>query len=231
MSADTGMQLCKSSYEKDETALLQQARLLAAKTEDALRGGVTLVQLREKECAKSSYIKIAQVMINVCRKYDVPLIIDDDIDVAIDSGADGVHIGQCDGDVSVARKRLDEASFGNKERQRKILGVSAQTVEEAIKAERDGADYLGVGAVFATGTKKDADSVSAETLSQICRSVSIPVVAIGGITADNCASLFCTGIAGISVVSAIYAQNDAKAAAEKLYSVVEKSLNKNAGAE
>ena len=148
-------------------------------------------------------------------KYGVPFVINDEVSIAKDIDADGVHVGQSDMEAMDVRKVLGPD---------KILGVSAQTVEQAIIAEKHGADYLGVGAVFATGSKDDADDVSHETLKAICEAVSIPVIAIGGITKDNVSELAGSGICGVAVISAIFGQNDIKKATEDLKASVEKML-------
>ena len=153
---------------------------LYEQVEQALRGGATCVQLREKELGYEEFLREAVELKELCGRYGVPLIINDSVEIMLQSGADGVHIGQGDGDVTEIRKRIGPD---------KLLGVSAHTVEEAVRAERDGADYLGAGAVFATGTKPDAGSLSHETLQAICRAVSIPVVGIGGISEKNVARL------------------------------------------
>ena len=166
-----------------------------------------MVQIREKELGDAEFEKEALELQNLCKTFNVPFIVNDNVKLAVKIGADGVHVGQDDMNVIEARKLLGEE---------KIVGVSAQTVEEAILAEKQGADYLGVGAVFPTGSKLDAIEVPHETLKAICSAVKIPVVAIGGITKDNLGELKGTGIAGISVISALYAQKDIKAAAEDL---------------
>ena len=182
-------------------------KTLLEQTTDALRGGATMVQIREKELDDAEFEKEALELQNLCKTFNVPFIVNDNVKLAVKIGADGVHVGQDDMNVIEARKLLGEG---------KIVGVSAQTVEEAILAEKQGADYLGVGAVFPTGSKLDAIEVPHETLKAICSAVKIPVVAIGGITMDNLGELKGTGIAGISVISALYAQKDIKAAAEDL---------------
>ena len=151
----------------------------------------------------------------LCRRHRVPFVIDDNVDIALAVDADGVHVGQHDMEAGNARKLI-----GND----RILGVSVQTVEQAILAERKGADYLGVGAVFPTGSKADAENVSIETLKEICRAVSIPVVAIGGINRDNVMKLSGTGICGIAVISAIFAQPDIERAASELKKLVLKMV-------
>ena len=149
----------------------------------------------------------------LCRDYKVPLIINDNVEIALKMNADGVHVGQSDMEAGAVREKLGPD---------KILGVSARTVEQALLAQERGADYLGVGAVFATGSKADAAELPHETLKAICEAVSIPVVAIGGITAENISQLKGTGICGVAVISAIYAQNNIKEAAEELKEAVDK---------
>jgi thiamine-phosphate pyrophosphorylase len=172
---------------------------LSDQVEEALRSGATMVQLREKDMAYESFVKEALDMKEITRRYQVPLIINDNIDVVVASDADGVHLGQQDGDIALARKRLGYD---------KIIGISAHTVMEAMDAEAGGADYIGVGAVFGTNTKKDAENIGMDILTEICHAVTIPVVAIGGITLENMEKLHGTGIAGVAVISAIFsAQN------------------------
>ncbi len=182
-------------------------KTLYQQTEEAILGGTTLVQIREKELNDADFEKEALELQSLCKKYKVPFIVNDNVALAKKIDADGVHVGQEDMNAFEVRKLLGPD---------KILGVSAQTVEEAILAEKQGADYLGVGAVFPTGTKSDAIDVSFSTLQAICKAVKIPVVAIGGITKDNLCQLKGSGIAGISVISALFAQKDIKAAAEEL---------------
>ena len=188
---------------------------LAEQVEESLKGGVTCLQLREKHIEEAAFLAEAEQIKCLCKNYGVPFIINDSVSVALKCGADGVHIGQEDMDAAEARKLLGSD---------KILGVSAQTVEQAIKAERDGADYLGVGAVFPTSTKTDAADVPRETLAAICSAVKIPVVAIGGINEGNIESLAGTGIAGIAVVSAIYAAEDIENECIKLKKLSEKAV-------
>ena len=175
--------------------------------EEAIRGGVTLVQLREKEGDTGLLYERARRLKEVTDRYHIPLIIDDRIDIMLAVDAAGVHVGQSDMEALDVRKLLGPD---------KIIGVSAQTVEQAVLAEKHGADYLGVGAVFQTNSKDDADFVSYDTLKAICEAVSIPVVAIGGITKDNIISLKDSGICGISVISAIFAEKDITAATKVL---------------
>lgn len=173
----------------------------------AIEGGATFIQLREKHLDKEEFLKEAMEIKALCAEYKVPFVINDDVDIALKIDADGVHVGQSDmqaGDVR-AKLGLD-----------KIIGVSAQTVEQALLAEKNGADYLGVGAVFATSSKDDAIEVGPEVLKAICSAVSIPVVAIGGITKENVTQLKGSGISGIAVISAVFAQPDIKVAAAEL---------------
>lgn len=185
---------------------------LADQVEAALLGGTTILQLREKHLNNADFLAEAHTIKQICDRYAVPLIINDNLEVAVQSGAAGLHIGQGDVSAKVAR-----AAIGSE----KILGVSAQTVAQAIRAERDGADYLGVGAVFSTTTKDDADAVSFATLHDICRSVNIPVIAIGGIKAANAAQLLNTGICGAAFVSAIFAADDITAACRELDKILQ----------
>lgn len=180
---------------------------LVQQVEEALKGGITMLQLREKELDYDSFLNEAVQIKKLCNKYNVPFLINDNVDIAIECGADGVHVGQSDMDALNVREKL-----GNE----KIIGVSAQTVDQAIKAQESGADYLGVGAVFSTSTKKDAQEVTFDTLKSICNSVSIPVVAIGGISKNNISLLTGSGIAGAAVVSAIFAQPDITSACLEL---------------
>lgn len=167
--------------------------------EAALAGGVTCVQLREKAIKEDEFLKEAIEVKSLCSRFGVPLIINDNVKVAASSKADGIHVGQKDMNASDVRTVLGDNA---------IIGVSARTVEQALRAEADGADYLGVGAVFTTSTKLDTSHVTYEALKEICQSVSIPVVAIGGITKGNIAQLSGLGVDGIAVVSAIFSADD-----------------------
>lgn len=191
---------------------------LLADTRAALEGGMTYVQMREKgdPMTEDELLTEALALKALCEEYGVPFVIDDDVELAKKCGADGVHVGQSDMACVEARKALGE---------RKVVGVSAQTVEQAVQAEKDGADYLGVGAVFPTGSKDDADDVSHDTVKAICEAVSIPVIAIGGISKDNVGQLAGLGLDGIAVISAIYAADDLKAATEDLKSRTVEALN------
>ena len=182
-------------------------RSLTEVVKKSLDGGVTFVQLREKELDEETFLKEAKELKELCSRYNVPFVINDNVELAKKIDADGVHVGQSDMEAGDVRAMLGPD---------KIIGVSAQTVEQAILAEKRGADYLGVGAVFKTGSKADADDVSFETLKAICDAVSIPVIAIGGITLENVKELSGSGICGIAVISAIYAAADIKKAAEDL---------------
>ena len=174
---------------------------------EAVKGGVSIVQLREKHASTGEFLDLALRLREILKPYDVPLIINDRIDIALAVDSDGVHLGQDDMPADVARKIIGD---------KKILGVSAATVKEAKKAQIDGADYIGSGAVFPTSTKDDADSVSKEELIDIVGSIDIPVVAIGGITLENASLLKDTGISGFSVVSAIMSADNPKDASSKL---------------
>ena len=180
---------------------------LAQAVEAALDGGVTCLQLREKEASAGEILALARTLLPLCRARRVPLLINDRVDIALAAGADGVHLGQDDLPLPEARALLGPD---------RILGATAHTVEEALRAQAEGADYLGVGAMFPTGTKTNTIPTSADTLKAICAAVSIPVVAIGGVTAQNLPTLSGTGIAGAAVVSAIFSQSDLTAAARTL---------------
>ena len=175
--------------------------------ESAIEGGATFIQLREKNLDEADFLSEAKEIQKLCREYKVPFVINDDVEIAAQIDADGVHVGQSDMEAGDVRKRLGPD---------KIIGVSAQTVEQALKAQEHGADYLGVGAVFPTGSKADATEVSHQTLKEICEAVDIPVIAIGGITKENVSELKESGICGIAVISAIFAQKDIRKAATEL---------------
>jgi len=191
-------------------------RTLAHDIEEALRGGATMIQLREKELCCEDFLAEAFEIKALCENYGVPFIINDSMEVALACDADGIHVGQSDMEALKVRERLGHG---------KIVGVSAQTVEQALLAEKSGADYLGVGAVFTTSTKKNADFVPYDTLKAICAAVSIPVVAIGGIYAHNIESLSGSGIDGVALVSSVFAEKDIKAAAERMRELSERTIN------
>lgn len=172
---------------------------LIEQVESALKGGVSCVQLREKQLDKEAFLKEAVEMAALCRQYKVPFIINDDVDIALRCGAEGVHVGQDDMSVDKVRSIAGDDL---------IIGVSAHSVEEALTAVRGGADYLGVGAVFQTSTKTNVTAMSYEVLKSICMTVDIPVVAIGGINKDNMTKLSGTGISGVALVSAVFAADD-----------------------
>lgn len=180
---------------------------LYSQVEKALKGGATFIQLREKDLDKEHFLEEAREIKELCKKYQVPFVINDNVEIAQEADADGVHVGQTDMEAGDVRAKLGPD---------KIIGVSVQTVEQALLAQERGADYLGVGAVFPTGSKADADEVSHETLKAICAAVEIPVIAIGGISTDNVRRLSGSGICGIAVISAIFAKKDIENAAKEL---------------
>lgn len=180
---------------------------LKIQVEQAIKSGATFIQLREKDLSFDEFVKVAFELKTVTDKYKIPYVINDNIEVAILVNADGVHVGQNDIEAQNVRAQIGHA---------KILGVSAQTVEQALKAQKNGADYIGVGAIFSTTTKDDADNVSLDTLKKICNAVSIPVVAIGGISKRNIIKLEGIGISGIAVISAIFGQKDIEDATREL---------------
>lgn len=183
---------------------------LSMQVEDAICGGVTCVQLREKDLDEESFYKEALVIKDICNRYKVPLIINDNVLLAKRIDADGVHVGQDDLNVEQARQILGKD---------KIIGVTAKTVEQALDAQRHGADYLGSGAVFGSTTKTNAKPMDLELLKSITAAVDIPVVAIGGIDITNAYKLKGTGIAGIAVVSGIFSQENIREASKKLKEV------------
>lgn len=190
---------------------------LYQQAEQALKGGATFLQLREKELDEDSFTKEALEIKELCRRYQVPFVINDNVEIARKIDADGIHVGQSDMEAGNVRALLGE---------NKILGVSAQTVEQALLAEKQGADYLGVGAVFPTGSKADADEVSHETLRSICEAVHIPVIAIGGIGIHNIMELSGSGICGVAVISAIFAAKDITAQTARLKALARQMVAK-----
>ena len=194
-------------YAVTDTSWLR-GQTLVQQVEAALRGGVTMVQLREKELRGEALEQEAREILAVCRQYGVPLLINDDVMLAKKIGAEGVHVGQSDMAASQAREILGPDA---------IIGVTARTIEQALAAEKAGADYLGSGAVFGTSTKKDAKPMDPAYFQQICESVSIPVVAIGGITADNIRQLEGRKMTGFAIVSGIFAADDIEAQTKKLW--------------
>lgn len=190
---------------------------LAQQVEESIVNGVTFVQLREKEMPLEQFAAEAREIKTVCGKYHIPFVINDNVDVALAVDADGVHIGQSDEALTSARKRLGKE---------KVIGVSAGNIQQARRAKEGGADYIGVGAVFPTDTKRDADTLSPAALREICTAVDIPVVAIGGITKNNLFSLDGSGIDGVAVISAILAQPDIGRAARELRTLAGQMVKK-----
>lgn len=188
-------------------------KTLFEQVEESIKGGVTFVQLREKKLEYKLFLDKAIRMKDLCKKYDIPFVVNDNVDIAINSNADGVHVGQEDMEASNVREMIGKD---------KILGVSVQTLEQAIEAEKKGADYLGVGAIFPTNSKDNAVKVSIETLSLICKSVNIPVVAIGGINKTNINQLKNTVISGVALISAIFANDDIEYATRELKEILSK---------
>lgn len=182
-------------------------KTLENQIEDAIIGGATFVQLREKNLKYNDFLDEAIKVRKICNKYKIPFVIDDNVEIALKSGADGVHLGQNDMSIKEARNILGI---------NKIIGATARTVQQAINAENDGADYIGSGAVFTTSTKVDTVPLSYEKLCKICSSVNIPVVAIGGINLHNVSLLKSSGISGIAVVSAIFNSDNIKESAYNL---------------
>lgn len=195
-------------YAVTDQTWLKDGETLVSVCEKVLENGATFLQIREKDLDESSFEQEAEKLRNLCAKHHVPYVVNDSVEIAMECDADGVHVGQSD-----IKGRDIRAIIGPD----KILGISAGTVEEAVTAEKSGADYIGVGAVFGTSTKKNSRTLSAETLREIVKAVSIPVVAIGGINASNMLELSGSGVDGVAVVSAIFAADDpGKATAELL---------------
>lgn len=190
---------------------------LAQQVECALRGGVTLVQLREKKMERDAFLAEAKEIHALCRRYGVPLIINDDVEMALACGADGVHVGQSDMRAGDVRARVGKGM---------IVGVTAKTVGQALAAQDEGADYLGSGAVFGTSTKADAKPMSLETLRSICKAVDIPVVAIGGVNRQNLPQLAGTGVSGAAIVSGIFAAQDIERECRALRALTERIAQK-----
>ncbi|MDK2935514.1 MAG: thiamine-phosphate pyrophosphorylase [Eubacteriaceae bacterium] len=186
-------------------------KILVDQVEETLKGGATFIQLREKELDFDAFVKEARAIKKLTDAYNIPFVINDAVDVALAVDADGVHVGQDDSDAGALREQLGD----------KIIGVSADTVELARKAEADGADYIGVGAIYSTATKTDAEVVAFETIAAICKAVTIPVVAIGGLNETNILSLTGTGVDGVALVSAIFSKKDIISATKALRSLSE----------
>ena len=188
---------------------------LYEQVEAALKGGVTCVQLREKELEETAFLQEAKELCALCRRYVVPFIVNDNVEIAIACGADGIHVGQEDLAVGEVRRRVGENM---------ILGVSVHTVEEARQAVRDGADYLGLGAVFPTSTKTDVEQMPNETLRAICDAVDVPIVAIGGINRGNILKLAGSGVDGVALVSAIFSAEDIEGTCRELRAMSEEMV-------
>ena len=194
-------------YAVTDRSWLDEGETLEEQVEKCLKAGATCIQLREKHLSEEEFLEEARRMKVVCAKYHVPLLINDNVEIALAVDADGVHVGQSDMEAQDVRAKMGPD---------KIIGVTAKTVEQALLAEKHGADYLGSGAVFGTSTKEDASKMDHKVLKQICQAVNIPVVAIGGITEENVAELAGNGICGVAVVSAIFAKKDIEAATREL---------------
>ena len=192
-----------------------RGRSLADCVRQAVEGGATFVQLREKEAPFDEIVALGRELGAICREADVPFVIDDDVDVALACGADGVHVGQDDMACAEARRRLGPDA---------IVGVSAQTIAQALQAQADGADYLGVGALIPTPTKPDAVDVTRDELRAICDAVDIPVVGIGGLNAQTIPTIAGCGADGAAVVSAIFAADDCLRATQELRAVCERTF-------
>ncbi len=184
--------------------------------EAALRGGVTCVQLREKDLDCENFLKEATEIKALCKKYSVPFFINDNVDIALKCGADGIHVGQEDMEAGKVRSLVGDDM---------IIGVSVHTVDEALEAVKNGADYLGVGAMFSTSTKPNADVLPMQTLYDICHNVDIPVVAIGGLNKDNICLLSGTGVDGVALISAIFASEDIEKECRELYCIAEEMVS------
>ena len=190
---------------------------LCEQVEAALKGGVTCVQLREKELPYDTFLAEAMEISALCRRYRVPFFVNDNVGIAIACGADGIHVGQDDLDAAQVRGLVGG---------RMMIGVSVHSVEEALEAVRNGADYLGVGAMFSTATKTDVDVLPMETLRDICAAVEIPVVAIGGIGRDNIGMLSDAGVDGVALVSAIFGADDIEKECRQLRKLAEQMVKR-----
>ena len=188
---------------------------LCEQVEAALKGGCTCVQLREKELSDAEFLEEAVKIHEICKHYGVPFIVNDNVDIAVKCHAEGIHVGQDDMKASCVRERVGDDM---------IIGVSAHTVEEAVEAVKNGADYLGAGAVFGSSTKQNAGAMKKETLISICEAVDIPVVAIGGINGKNLKELSHTGIDGVALVSAIFAADDIENTCRALRNLTEETV-------
>ncbi len=189
---------------------------LYEQVESALKGGATCVQLREKNLDEDAFLGEAIEICELCKRYGVPFFINDNVEIAIKCHADGIHVGQDDMKAAEVRKRVGDDM---------IIGVSAHSVEEALEAVRNGADCLGVGAVFSTSTKADASVLPKETLREICAAVDVPVVAIGGINKSNISELSGSGVDGVALVSAIFGADDIESECRELRRLSEEMIN------
>jgi len=191
-------------------------RSIASCVSEAIEGGVTLIQVREKNISTREFFKVAKEVKEVTNKYNIPLIINDRIDIALAIDADGVHLGQSDMPIEMARKILGKD---------KIIGISAGSLSEALEAEQNGADYLGIGTVFFTGTKNDIEEpIGIEGLKEIVNNIKIPSVAIGGINKNNCAEVMSAGVNGISLISAILSNDNIQASSRNLRNIVNNNI-------
>jgi len=204
-------------YAVTDRMFLKEGETLADQVRKSLEGGATFMQIREKNITFDEYVALSKELMAISHEYGVPFVVNDDVDVAVAIGADGAHVGQSDLESGEARRKLGPNA---------ILGVSAATVEEALEAIKNGADYLGVGAVFSTGTKLDADHVDYDTLKEICRVSTVPIVAIGGISHKNVMELKGSGIDGVAVVSAIFGAEDIVKSTRELYDLVGEVIEK-----
>lgn len=205
-------------YAVTDRMWLQEGQTLAQVTEEVLRGGATFLQIREKNLGHDAFLAESRELKALAARYHVPFVVNDDVEIALQCGADGVHVGQSD-----IKGRDIRALIGPD----RLLGISANTVETALAAQAAGADYLGVGAVFGTTTKLDAVTLSVPALREICDAVDIPVVAIGGISAGNLPQLAGSGVDGVAVVSALFAQEDPRAAAERLLALSREMVSRH----
>ncbi|MGN1481330.1 thiamine phosphate synthase [Porcipelethomonas sp.] len=205
-------------YAVTDRSWLKPGETLEDAVEQAINGGATMIQLREKNSSRKEKLELASELKSVCLRYRVPLIINDSVSLALECGADGVHLGQDDGDIKKAREILGEG---------KIIGATAHNVKEAVAACEAGADYLGCGAVFGSSTKDNTVPLSLNELKTICAAVNIPVAAIGGINDGNILKLKGTGISGAAVISAVFARNDIFSAAENLRKLITQVTGEN----
>lgn len=205
-------------YAITDRTWLRETESLAEVCSHVLDNGATFLQIREKDLKEDDFEREAAELKTLCEKYRVPFVVNDNVQIALDIDADGVHVGQSD-----IRGRDIRSIIGPD----KILGISAGTVEEALEAEKAGADYIGVGAVFGTSTKKDARNLTLEKLKEICTAVQIPAVAIGGINKNNIKELEGSGVDGIAVISAIFGAEDPGRAAGELYKLANDMVKTN----